>query len=129
MKTPALQPRRDGRVRWSAWLGHASLAKLIKSSRGWVKRALRGDAPAKSVRHRIAAALSLEDATKLGLAFEWQVEDRKREMRRDIEATLTAEQPARKRYVTSGVGMWMTGGKWPNVQAQAQPPERKKDNQ
>lgn len=109
-----MKPQRSRRVRCGAWLGHVALAKLIKSSRGWVKRALRGDAPAKSVRHRIAAALSLADATKLGLAFEWDVEALKRKMRQDIEATLTVEQPARKRYMTRGVGMWVTGGQWPN---------------
>jgi hypothetical protein len=83
------------------------LAKRIKSSRGWVKRALRGDAPAKSVRHRIAAALSLKAATKLGLAFEWGVENLKRKLRRDIEGSLTAGQPAPEPYVTRGVGVWV----------------------
>lgn len=91
----------------TAVLGHDYLAGLISSSRGWVRRALRGDASAKSIRYRVAETLSLEDATQLGLAFEWEVENKKRTIRKGIEATVSAGQPTSKRYTTKGIGMWV----------------------
>ena len=84
-----------------------SLAKRIKSSRGWVTRALRGDVPARFIRLRIAAALSRKDAIALGLGMAWEVVVATRKLRRDMEVVATTEPPTKKRYVLTGIGKWV----------------------
>ena len=72
----------------------AEVAKLIKSSPSWVRRALRGDNHTQAVRMRIAAAVPLSRATSLGLAWEWEVAEKCLQLKRDLEAVIHCDATA-----------------------------------
>jgi hypothetical protein len=84
------------------------LAFRIDSSPAWITRALRGDAAARRVRHRIAAAITAKEAAKLGLTLEHEIERRKAGLRRNMEVTMMSQPQNPRRFVTRGMGCWVS---------------------